>query len=250
MPNRGMTFPVAGLILAGATLTGQAVAAQKTATANWPCVITFDSVLSYTNAAGLPQTIPTAVQGDGKGPYVNAKEGVECYVVQGTTSAHYGYLFVNMDRMSARYLLFPGQAAVTPSPRTGYSTFENRQPGYFEITKLATAVGGTFRRRVRIGVGGSKQFDAGEMWGDSLSADPLVAGSSSAWVTSLEGGCSWKLAWYPSAPLEANETAYVDPRVLALREGSSRTRSRSGDFSMPFSATVTITGVKPGCGTP
>lgn len=86
------------------------------------------------------------------------------------------------------------------------------------------------------------------MWGDSLSTDPLAVGSSSAWVTALDG-CTWKLAWYPSAPLESNERGYVTPRVLALREGASRERTRTADFSMPFSATVTVMGVKVGCGT-
>lgn len=252
MPSRRVIVTCATVALAAASLAGQTVSAQKNpaSSPNWPCVITFDSVLSYTNADGTVQAIDTAVQGDGKGPYVHGKDGAQCYVNEGSTSGNYGNLFVNVDRSSARYFVFPGQTAITASPRTAYSTFQNRQPGYFEITKLDTAVGGTFRRRVRIGVGGSSQFDSGEMWGDSLSTDPLVAGSSSAWVTSMDGGCSWKLAWYPSAPLETAESAYVSPRVLALREGPSRARTRTADFSMPFSATVTVTGVKPGCGTP
>jgi hypothetical protein len=252
MPNRTVTVAVATLAVAAA-LAGQTLSAQKSAPASpdWPCVITFDSILSYTDAAGNAQTVSTAVQGDGKGPYVNGKEGVQCYVIRGTSiSGNYGNLFVNADRSSARSFWFPAQSAISAFGRTSYTGFRNRQPGYFEITRIDTAVDGTYRRRVRIGVGGSSQFDAGEMWGDSLSTDPLVVGSSSAWVTSVAGGCSWKLAWYPWAPLDTGESAYVAPRVLALREGSSRARTRTADFSMPFSATVTITGVKPGCGTP
>lgn len=250
MPNRTATLAVS--LLVGSTVAfsaGVRTAAQKSTSPNWPCVITFENLLSY-QADGTTRTIATAVQGDGQGPYVHGKEGVQCYVNRGTTSGNYGNLFVNADRTSPRYFLFPGQSAVTAYSRSSYDTFQNRQPGYFEITKLDSAVaadgtfGGTFRRRVRVGVG------FGEMWGDSTSTDPLVAGSSSAWVTSLSN-CSWKLAWYPWAPADQNETAaYVNPRILALRElgQTPKTQVRTADFAMPFAATVTITGVKPGCG--
>ncbi len=248
MPNRTATFAVTLLVGFTMALSAVPAAAQKSSSPNWPCVITFENLLSYQAPDGTTKTIATAVQGDGQGPYVHGKEGVQCYVNRGTTSGNYGNLFVNADRTSPRYFLFPGQSAVTAYTRSGYDTFENRQPGYFEITRLDSAVttdgtlGGTFRRRVRIGVG------FGELWGDSTSTDPLVVGSSSAWVTPLSN-CSWKLAWYPwAADPEVN--AYVDPRILALRESgqSPKTRIRTADFAMPFAATVTVTGVKTGCG--
>lgn len=92
----------------------------------------------------------------------------------------------------------------------------------------------TARRRVRIGVGSYADFEAGEFWGYSDATDSLAINTQSGWVTPVNA-CSWDVSWHPEPG-----------GVVALREGF-KTRTRTADFSMPFSATVTVTGVKPGC---
>jgi len=239
-------------------LSQEPLAAAKpgpTASPNWSCTITFDETLTYTPPGAASVTIPAAVQSDGHGPYVDGADGVQCYVNRGVNAGNYGNMFVNTDRASARFLWMPGQSAVVPYTRPGYGSFENRQPGYFEITDIDTVglaspgVQVTERRRVRIGTGQVLDFDGGLMRGDNDSSEPNVAGSASAWVTSLTfngagRACSWRLTFFPYAALEAGDVGPIaSTRIVALEEGSSRHRTRTADFAMPFSAAVAL---KPG----
>ncbi len=164
----GRSRTLASTLLLSCGFAGIQLMAQKPGAAtpaSWPCVITFhETVLDVTGGAG----IPAAIRADGAGPYVHGQSGVSCYIEQDTRSSHYGYLFVNAARESARYFLFPGQLASLVYTRQGYGTFQNRQPGYFEITRIDTAtfsansMGGqqTARRRVRVGVGSHLDFNA------------------------------------------------------------------------------------------
>jgi len=254
-----------GLSTAGTALFVAASFLQTSLTAAKPappstnpsCTITIDDTLAYTDPGILQvHTIPTMVQSDGQGAYVDGVDGVQCYVNQGVNSGNYQNLFVNVASNSRRYLWMPGQVAVTPYTRTAYTDFANRQPGYFDITGIDTVktLGLTERRRIRVGVGYELDFNGGLMFGDSLSSDPLIAGSSSAWITPLTlngagtSACSWRIQFYPYAAAEAGDTgAIAGTRYGALQEGTSNRRKRTADFAMPISATVRIrTGVN-GC---
>jgi hypothetical protein len=213
-------------------------------------MITFDSTLSDPNGPATP--IPTAVQGDGGGPYVDGSQSVTCQVDTGTGYALSGRLYMQIGSRSPRYLLMPGQTAVNVySDVTSYPTLQNRQPGYFEVwdTVSVTVIGQTVRRVVRVGTNLGPALR-----GDSTSTDPVLVGSSSAWVTRLTP-CTWRVAWYPWAPLEAGENAYppnypTTPRVVAYVQPQTNKTPviRLADFTMPLSATVTlIGGVVPGC---
>jgi hypothetical protein len=231
---------------------GRLAAAKPSPPPNWPCSITFRDTLDYTDPIGGPASEPTAVQSDGLGPYDDGTLGVQCLVNRAPASGNYGNLFVNVDAKSLRYLWFPGQAASNVYTRSGYGSFENRQPGYFEIARIDTVTTVDMRRRIRVGVGYALDFDGGEMWGDSLSSDPLVAGSASAWVTPTAvgpaGACRWELRVFPRAALEAGDMgAIASSRVLALREGPARRRLRTADFELPLSATVTLRAGVNGC---
>jgi len=223
---------------------------------NWACTITFHDTLSYTDpVTGLGQSIPTAMQGDGSAPYVDGVDGGQCHVVQNPTSGLYQYLFVNASDSSPRYFWMPGQIALTAYTRTGYGDFENRQPGYFDITQIATVVSPstTEHRRIRVGVGYALDFNGGLMFGNSLSSDPLMAGSASAWITARTfngagGVCSWEVRFYPYAALEAGDTgAIAGTRYLSLQEGNPAKRRRTADFAMPISATVQLKSGSNGC---
>jgi hypothetical protein len=221
---------------------------------NWSCTIAFDGSLTYTDPVDhTVQTIPTAMQSDG-GAYVDGADGVQCYVNQAPNSGNYQNLFVNADGASPRYFWMPGQVALTPYSRTGYTSFENRQPGYFDTTDIATVgatspgVSVTERRRIRVGVGYALDFNGGIMFGDSLSSDPLNAGSTSAWVTTLTfntagGACSWKVRVFPYAAVEAGDASDTATRYVALQETVKGKRVRTADFTLPISATVRL---KPG----
>lgn len=220
--NLGWTIVVIGLV----SMTQ--VEAQKSKPLpppNWPCVIVFGDAPD------------DKIRSDGEGPYVDGVDGVQCYVNR-NGGGNDGNLFVNASRSSPRWFEFPDNVAVVAKPRVDYGYFENRQPGYFEITDIHDVEYVERARRIRVGVGGSTQFDAGEFWGDGLATDSLTSGTHSARVIAT-GPCTWDIAWQ-SAP----------GRVLALREGSARSRVRTGDFQLPLTATVTITGVKPGCPVP
>jgi hypothetical protein len=190
---------------------------------------------------------------------VDGVDSVQCYVNHGVNSGNYQNLFVNADSGSPRYFWMPGQVAITPYTRTSYTDFENRQPGYFDITDIDTVKtsGLTERRRIRVGVGYALNFYGGLIFGDSLSSDPLIAGSSSAWIKPLtfnSGGtsaCSWSIRFYPYAAVEAGDTGAIDAtRYGALQEGSNpggTKRRRTADFAMPFSATARIKAGVNGC---
>jgi hypothetical protein len=196
------------------------------------------------------------MQSDGQGAYVDGVDGAQCYVNESVNAGNYQSVFVNVASNSPRYFWMPGQVALTPYSRAGYSDFENRQPGYMDITNIDTVktLGLTERRRIRVGVGYALDFNGGLIFGDSLSSDPLVALSSSAWITPLTlngagtSACSWRIRFYPYAATEAGDTgAIASIRYGALQEGNSNKRKRTADFALPFSATVQIkTGVN-GC---
>ena len=135
-----------------------------------------------------------------------------------------------------------GDIRLVASPRSAYNTFDNRQPGYLEIAAVQTVVepDAPAPRRIRIGAGGSTQFDSGEFVGDGSATDALTSGTHSATVLAT-GPCSWVVRW---------ESGEGTPRVVALREGPNRRRQRTGDFQLPFEAAVVVIGVKPGCAAP
>jgi hypothetical protein len=215
-------------------------------------MIVFDSTLLDPHGPSTP--IPTAIQGDGGGPYIDGAQGIACSVDPGTASTgfpHAGHLHVQPASRGTRYFLAPGQTAVNVYSVGSYPTLQIKEPGYFEIYDMAVIpVGQTVRRVVRLGAAST-----GEFRGDSTSTEPAFVGTSSAWVTRLST-CSWRAVWYPWAPLEQGENAYAPnyptvPRVMALytpAQNKVPTPIRLADFSMPLSATVTlIGGVVPGC---
>jgi hypothetical protein len=199
---------------------------------NWPCEITFRA------ADGDAST--DKIKGDGLGAYRDGIDGASCRINQ--SGGHVGSLFVNAGSGSPRALVFPENVAVVASPRTAYAAFDNRQPGYLEILDVqsVTDPAAPAQRTLRVGVGGSTQFDGGEFRGDGGATDPLTSGSHSATVVAT-GPCSWVVRW---------ESGAGAPRVVALHEGHPRRRQRTGDFQLPFEATVVVTGVKPGCTAP
>jgi hypothetical protein len=215
--------------------------------ANWSCMIAFDSTLLDPNGPATP--IATAVQGDGGGPYLDGSQGVSCFVDTSTGFWSSGRLFVQPSSQSPRYFLMPGQSAVNTYTLSSYPTTQTRQAGYFEVWDIAAVtVGQTVRRTIRV-----DSNSVGIFRGDSTSTDPVTIGSSSAWVTRLTV-CSWRVAWYPWAPLEAGENAYAAsyptvPRVMSLYLPAVRKNpaTREADFSMPLSATVTLIHGALGC---
>ena len=202
---------------------------------NWPCEITFRAAVTDTSDNG------DKIKSDGLGAYKYGVDFVQCYVNM-NGGGNDGNLFVNSSRTSLRSLHFPANWASNPVTAThdAYAAFDSRQPGYFEITDIREVLegNGAQLRRVRVGVGSEDQFNAGEFWGDSsVTTNPLAAETDSAAVIAT-GPCRWTVTW-ESAP----------GRVLALQEGSSKQRVRTGDFQLPFEAYVRVTGVKPGCTT-
>jgi hypothetical protein len=224
----------AGLIVALAAATPAAAQGKKAPPPppNWPCEITFRAT------DGDAST--DKIKGDGLGAYRDGVAGVSCRINQ--SGGHVGSLFVNSSGGSPRALVFPSNLAIVASPRTAYGAFENRQPGYLEIydVQSVVALGVPALRTFRVGVGSSSQFDGGEFWGDGSATDALTSGSHSATVVAT-GPCSWTVRW------EAGEGT---PRVMALNEGHPRRRQRTGDFQLPFEASVVVTGVKAGCPAP
>ena len=202
---------------------------------NWPCEIEFRSAV--TDAVDIGDKI----KADGLGAYKDGVDRVQCFVRSGDTG-NGGNLFLNSTRTSPRTLHFPANWAANPETAThdAYTAFDSIQPGYFEITDIREVLESNSPqpRRVRVGVGSEDQFNAGEFWGDGEATDPLTSGSHSASVVAT-GPCTWTVTWVSSPG-----------RVLALREGSSRERVRTGDFQLPFEAYVTVTGGKPECTTP
>ena len=89
---------------------------------------------------------PSKIRSDGGGAYVNGVDGVQCIVrAYNNNIGNDGNLFVNASRTSPRWIEFPGNVAVQATLRPSYEYFQNRQPGYFEITDIhdVGAVAGT-----------------------------------------------------------------------------------------------------------
>jgi hypothetical protein len=220
----------------------------------WTCTITLDESLSYTDPVShTVQTVPTTIQSDGAGAYEDGVGGVRCYISQDPAGAKYRYLYFTTG--TTRYLWMPGQVALTPYSRSSYGSVTI---DYFDITDIATvgaATPGTSvteRRRIRTGPVFQLDFNNGHFVGDSLSSDPLVVGSSSAWVTTLTfnaagAACSWNLRLYPYAATEAGDTGAIAARYLALQETVKGKVKRTADFTMPFSATVRLEAGVNGC---
>jgi hypothetical protein len=237
--NVGWAMVVAGLV---SMAHAEAQKGKPLPPPNWPCVIVFGDAST------------DMIRSDREGPeeyraYADGVDGVQCYVNR-NGGGNDGNLFVNASQDSPRSLVLQGNMAISgalASGFPGYATFENRQPGYFEITDIHDVkyveptiadpepIQAPNPRRLRVGVQGDGQFDLGEFWGDGSATDTLTSGSDSATVIAT-GPCEWSVAW-ESGP----------GRVLALREGINRRRVRTGDFQLPFTATVTVTGVKEGC---
>src|SRR5689334_22037183 len=136
-PFRSMRTLGAGAVIAVTAAASLDAAKPAPAPANLSCTITFDDTLSYTEPGSMTsQTVATAVQSDGRSAYVDGADAVQCYVNNQPGSGNYQNVFVNADSRSARFLWMPGQVALTPYSRGGYTSFENRQPGYFEITNI------------------------------------------------------------------------------------------------------------------
>jgi len=241
--------PLAVAMALGFTASGHAAKPQQPQP--WPCMIMFDNTLLDPNGPTTP--IPTAVQSDGGGPYVNGSQSVGCRVDTGTGNPLSGRVYMQIDSGSTRYLLLPGQTAVNVYSRSSFPTLQVRAPGYFEVWDIhtVTVIGQTVRRLVRIGLNDGTGTN---LRGDSSSTDPMFVGGSSAWVTRLTP-CTWRVVWYPWAPLEAGEYAYPPsypsvPRVVTNIQPpyGHVDQARLADFTFPLSATVTlIGGAVPGC---
>ena len=83
----------------------------------WPCMISFDSTLLDPN--GPPTPIPTAIQSDGAGPYIDGSQSVGCNVAPTSEFWSSGRLFV---KLGSRYLVMPGQTAVNVYVTSSYPT--------------------------------------------------------------------------------------------------------------------------------
>ena len=74
-------------------------------------------------------------------------------------------------------------------------------------------------------------------------------GTSSVFVGPIDN-CPWQITSDPEAPLTTGEGAAY-PRVLRLLEEAKGGGTRAAaDFTLAFSATDRVIGVKPGCETP
>jgi hypothetical protein len=248
--NRRNRSAFAALLAGIAALAGSTGAAQKTKTDtdSWPCQLTLrDGV----DEAGSPVD---AIMSDGRGTYVNGEDAnrVRCKIAYAPGTAHDGWLEMFIDAGSGRYMTFPGQQARNAYTRSGYMTFANR--GSFEVKDIRTAdgIGQTYLRAFRAYVEDAQFGGRIRLMGDSFAAAPPdrftpdLRGTSS--VSSMRfDDCTWQVTSDPSSPLGAGEGAQF-PRVLALIEAARNgSPIRSADFTLPFSATVRIIGVKPGC---
>ncbi len=205
----------------------------KDPTPDWPCVITFRDVGG------------DAIKSDGLGAYVNGYQGVLCDVTQEPTSGHDQWLNLHFDTSKR-----------TPSPRKifyaaqtgagGWAAFFTQ--GWFQVKKFGTVTSGSERRPFRAYVQNA-QFSkgVGRLRGDSDSIES-TSGSSSVIVTPGEDGCTWTVRFDPNEPPGSGESGVtVNPRVMEMTEGQFYDVVR-GVYPMAFEVTVTVTGVKTGCG--
>jgi hypothetical protein len=216
---------------------------------DWPCQLTLRDAV---DVAGNPVD---SIVSDGWGSYVNGQDGnrVRCTIVNAPGTSVDGWLLMFIDADSTRYMTFPAKQAQNAYTRSGYSTFQNR--GSFDVNMIRTAdvIGQSYLRPYRAYVE-SSQFGRIRLFGDSFAVAPPdrftpdLRGTSSVFVARIDA-CTWQVTADPISPITAGEGAQ-SPRILALIEAVKNTPLRSADFSMAFSATVRIIGVKPGCGAP
>ena len=134
------------------------------------------------------------ITSDGGGAYVHGTGGVTCRIDR---TRHYNWLYVQIAASSARFMLFPGQAAASGS----YVTFQNRAPGTFEVKGLAdvawTGVAYADVMPFRA-LAASSQFakGIGLVDGDSnFTGASASSGTSSVFVEPLDA-CSWRITSY------------------------------------------------------
>ena len=249
--HRKPSVPVLFLVWIAIVILGASASAQrggpKPDIQSWPCQLTLRDGM---DESGNPVD---AILSDGQGSYVNGQDGgrVKCKIAYAPGTAHDGWLEMFIDTNSVRYMTFPGRDAQRVYTTTGYSTFFNRGSFEVKVIKTADVVGATYLRPFRAYVDTPQFAGKARFTGDSFLIGPnssgeVLTGTSSVFVTVIDG-CTWQVTSEPSLPLTSGETA-VSPRVLRLFETKKNgSPVPAADFLMPFSGTVRVIGVKPGC---
>lgn len=215
----------------------------------WPCQLTLRDAVDQTG------NLTDAIASDGQGSYVHGQDGgrVGCRIPIAPGTALDGWLTMWIDATSARYMNYPAQVAAAAYTRQGYAAFQNR--GTFDVKSIrdASIIGQTYLMPFRSYVY-SSGFNA-RLMGDSFAPAPAdrfaldLRGTSSVFVVPIDN-CTWQITSDPVAPLSGGEGA-TSPRVLrSIESGKGGTWTGTADFTLPFSATVRVIGVKQGCGTP
>jgi hypothetical protein len=236
--------------ISGAPASAQKGGPNKPATQSWPCQLTLrDAMDEFGNPVD-------AIMSDGQGSYVNGQDGnrVSCTIAHAPGTGHDGWLEMFIDSGSVRSMTFPGRDPQTAYTRGGYNTFANQGSFEVKVIKTADVIGQTYLRAFRAYVNNVQFAGQARFSGNSFALAPIdrfaedLRGTSSVFVTVIDA-CTWQVTSDPERALTPGETA-VYPRVLELVETKkSGSPIRAADFSMPFSATVRVIGVKPGCGT-
>jgi len=189
------------------------------------------------------------VRSDGLGPYVDGAAGVSCKI-DGFTSWLY-LTFAGGKRAPARSLVVVGQTGTSSS----YTTITSGTELDVKFLSQAVAPLDVLPWRLRVS---SSQFQGGfgQFTGDSsYDAGPTIVGASSLGIATIDA-CTWQATSYTAGfPLQTlshgeNATTQTDSRVALLTQvgipGGNGT-VYSGDFTMPFSATIRILSGKSGC---
>ena len=251
------------LVLSTTTSSGQ----KPDPTPDWRCQVVFrdaagDAIKSDTTpgSAGWPK------------PYRDGVDGVRCTVMNEPGVAHHQWLALSIDSTrrnpSPRVIRYIGQSFQQLSGATAsYASFVNQESGTFEVKRLAAVEWNPTdptRRDVmpfRAYLWSSEFLDGyGRLDGDSNYLGPVTGNvnydtTSSVFVQPLDA-CSWQITSYTNeepfhldGEFGERTSTRTSPRVMRLGEGIKKPRVR-GDFPMPFQATISIIGNKPGCPLP
>jgi hypothetical protein len=204
----------------------------------WPCTFT------------LGDAVGDKILSDGGGAYVNGVGGVSCTVTQDAGSAHYQWLWVNFASTASRYVVYPGQSGVFGGSYAGFNnrgTYEVKELGSFNFDPLHPDKVDVYAFRA---YASSPAFRQGRFRGNSNFDTNVPGGTSSVMVQAIDN-CTWKI-WLDSyAPLITTSrgelsTTGANPRYMELMTGSTY-NTLVGQFTMPHSAIIHLTGGKPGC---
>jgi hypothetical protein len=202
------------------------------------------------------------------GPYRDGQQGVTCYIVNAEGATHDRWLYMKVESSrkapSTRFVQFVGQSHAQMSGATAsYTTIASQNGGSFEVKGLASIEWNPLdptRRDVMPfrALLAHAQFKGGSarMDGDSNYTGGLPSDATSYVFVQPLDACAWQITSYTTEePLlfdsEFGErtSTRTTPRVMRIWEGSTKTVVR-GEFPMPFQATISVIGNKPGCPLP